>query len=205
MEYSKNNVKARNPYLTPVNTLLVILNVGLFLASDIVYRVTGSDLLVAMGAMFPPAVLCGQWYRLITGAFLHSDLGHLFNNMLLLVCLGSYLERVLGKIKYLIFYFVMAVCSSLTSLVWMLGQEELTWSIGASGVVFAIIGALLWVLLRNRTLLKQQRGLLTRFVIMIVLSLYYGFTSVGVDNAAHVGGLLFGFVFGVLLYRKREW
>lgn len=205
MEYSKNNVKARNPYLTPVNTVLVILNVGLFLASDIVYRVTGSDLLVAMGAMFPSAVLCGQWYRLITGAFLHSDLGHLFNNMLLLVCLGSYLERVLGKIKYLIFYFVMAVCSSLTSLVWMLGQEELTWSIGASGVVFAIIGALLWVLLRNRTLLKQQRGLLTRFVIMIVLSLYYGFTSVGVDNAAHVGGLLFGFVFGVLLYRKREW
>ncbi len=199
VNYNAGN--GRNPYITPVNITLVIINVVMFFVSDIMARFGGTDYIVIAGALFPPAVLTGQWYRLITCTFLHSDIHHLFNNMLLLVCLGSYLERSLGKVKYLIFYFLSGLVSSMISAGWMIAAGDIAWSLGASGVVFGIIGALLWMLIRNR---GRFEGLsITRFVVMIVLSLYFGFTSVGVDNAAHVGGLLAGFVLGIILYRKK--
>lgn len=191
-----------NPYITPVNIVLIVLNVIIFFVSDVVARFSGIDVLVAAGAMFPPAVLYGQWYRLITCTFLHSDLSHLINNMILLICLGSYLERSLGKVKYIIFYFASGLVSSLISMGWMIATDDLSWSIGASGVVFAVIGALLWMILRNKG--RFQDLSISRFVIMIALSLYYGFTSVGIDNAAHVGGLIVGFILGILFYRRRS-
>ena len=75
-------------------------------------------------------------------------------------------------------------------------------SAGASGAVFGIIGALLYVVIRN----KGQIGTISGrgLVFMVILSLYYGFTSSGVDNLAHIGGLIAGFVLGVLLYWKRN-
>ena len=82
----------------------------------------------------------------------------------------------------------------------MIGQYAV--SAGASGAVFGIIGALLYVAIRNRGHIGtvSGRGLL----FMVILSLYYGFTSSGVDNLAHIGGLAAGFVLGVLLYWKRH-
>lgn len=195
-------MEERNPYITPVNITLVIVNVIVFFVSDIVAKFAGNDYVFVAGAMFPPAVLYGQWYRLITCTFLHSGIGHLVNNMLLLVCLGSYLERSIGKVKYLVFYFVTGLIGSMASMGWMIFSGDIAWSVGASGVVFAVIGALLWMIIRNRG--RFQDLSISRFVIMIVLSLYYGFSSAGVDNAAHVGGLIAGFLLGILLYRKRR-
>lgn len=199
--YSNRRINS-NPYITPVNITLVIINVMIFFISDITARFSGTELIASAGAMFPPAVLYGQWYRLITCTFLHADLSHLINNMLLLVCLGSYLERAFGKIKYLVFYFATGIASSLISMGWMIAKADIAWSLGASGVVFAVIGALLWMVIRNKG--RFQDLTLTRFVIMIALSLYYGFTSVGIDNAAHVGGLFVGFILGIFMYRKRR-
>lgn len=195
-----NGNGSRNPYITPVNITFVVINVIAFFVSDVVAKFSGADTVTAAGAMFPPAVLYGQWYRLITCTFLHSDIGHLFNNMIVLVCLGSYLERSFGRIKYIIFYLATGFASSLISMAWMLRSADLAWSIGASGIVFGVIGALLWIIIRNKGRFRDLS--ITRFVIMIILSLCFGFTSVGVDNAAHVGGLLVGFVLGALLYRK---
>ena len=75
-------------------------------------------------------------------------------------------------------------------------------SAGASGAVFGIIGALLYVAIRNRGKIGTVTG--RGLVLMVVLSLYYGFTSGGVDNLAHIGGLAAGFILGVLLYWKRK-
>ncbi|MDO4168252.1 MAG: rhomboid family intramembrane serine protease, partial [Eubacteriales bacterium] len=139
-------------------------------------------------------------YRLLTSAFLHFGFPHLVNNMVMLICLGSYLERALGKIKYIIFYLAAAVGSSLASLGIMLYTGNIAVSAGASGAIFGIIGALLYMLIRNRGRFADLT--MMRFLLMIALSLYYGFSSTGVDNAAHVGGLVIGFVLGVILYRK---
>ena len=75
-------------------------------------------------------------------------------------------------------------------------------SAGASGAIFGIIGALLYVAIRNRGRIGEISG--KGLVFMVVLTLYYGFTSGGVDHMAHIGGLAAGFLMGVLLYRKRK-
>ena len=75
-------------------------------------------------------------------------------------------------------------------------------SAGASGAIFGIVGALLYVAIRNRGRIGDVSGRGLAF--MVILSLYYGFTSGGVDNFAHIGGLLSGFILSVLLYWKRQ-
>lgn len=192
-----------NPYLTPVNIAMVILNIVVFLALDLTGDTLDGLFMFEHGAMFPEAVLAdGQWYRLVTSAFLHFGISHLVNNMIMLVCLGSYLERALGSVKYAVFYVIAAIGSSLISMAHMLRSGDIAVSGGASGVVFAIIGALLYLVIRNKGRFEDLT--MTRFLIMVALSLYYGFSTTGVDNAAHVGGLLVGFVMGVLLYRKEK-
>lgn len=190
-----------NSYITPVNTALAVLNVIIFFALDFMGDTENAVFMLEHGAMYPYAVLLGgQWYRLLTSAFLHFGFQHLVNNMIMLVCLGSYLERALGTVKYIIFYFAAAVGSSLASLGLMLYTGNVAVSAGASGAIFGIIGALLYMIIRNRGRFADLT--MGRFLLMIGLSLYYGFSSTGVDNAAHVGGLAIGFLLGIILYRK---
>ena len=189
-------------YITPVNITFAVINVAVFFIMSTMERISGNPYLYQFGAMFPPAVLSGQWYRLLTSSFIHFDLTHLFNNMLLFICLGSYLERAFGKIRYLIFFFGSAVLSSLASMFHMIYSGDLAFSAGASGIVFGMIGALLYMVIRNKG--RFQNLTLRRFILMIVLSLYFGFATAGVDNASHVGGLCAGFLLGILLYRKEK-
>ena len=201
-EYNRGQRKIANPYITPVNITLVAINVVIFFIGEMIAKLSGDALFLNLGAMHPILVLYGQWYRLITATFLHSDISHLVNNMLLLICLGSCLEKAIGKVKYIIFYFAAGIISSLVSMGWMLYSEDIAWSIGASGVVFAIMGAVLYIVIRNKGRFAGYS--IKRYLIMLVLSLYFGFTTAGVDNAAHVGGAVVGFVLGVLLYRKKK-
>lgn len=199
---SRFRSEPENEYITPVNITLAVINVAVFFIMSILERAFGNQYLYQYGAMFPPAVLGGQWYRLITSSFIHFDIAHLFNNMLLFITLGSYLERVFGKIRYIIFFFSAAVLSSLASMFHMIYSKDLAFSAGASGIVFGMIGALLYMVIRNKG--RFQNLTIRRFMIMILLSLYFGFVTAGVDNAAHVGGLCAGFLLGILLYRKEK-
>lgn len=188
-------------YITPVNLTMVLINVVVFFVLEVLGDTTDGFFMYHHGAMYPYAVTTGhEWYRLLTSAYLHFGISHLVNNMVMLICLGSYLERALGKIKYLIFYLVTAVGSSLISMAHMIFTDDIVVSAGASGVIFGVIGALLYLVIRNKGHFEDLT--MIRFLIMLVLSLYYGFSSTGVDNAAHVGGLLTGFVLAILLYRK---
>ncbi len=192
-----------NSYMTPINTTMVVINVIVFFILDIVGNTESAGFMFEHGAMFPLSVLTDhEYYRLITCAFIHFGIYHLINNMVMLVCLGSYVERALGKIKYLIFYLLTAVISSLVSMWYMLYTNDLAVSGGASGVIFAMIGALLYLVIRYRG--RFENLTMTRFLIMVALSLYYGFTTTGVDNAAHVGGLCAGFVLCFILYRRQK-
>ena len=115
---------------------------------------------------------------------------------------GDRLERLIGKWRYLIIYFGAGLCGNLLSLRVTQGKGTLTVSAGASGAIFGVFGALLWVIIANRGRVEELniRGI----VIMIALSLYYGFTSTGVDNWCHVGGLISGFFLSLLLYRRKD-
>ena len=132
--------------------------------------------------------------------FMHFGIEHIANNMLILFVLGDNLERALGKVKYLLFYLTCGIGANVVSLFVGRTGEGLAVSAGASGAIFGVIGGLLYAVTINRGRLED---LSTRqLVVMIAFSLYFGFTSAGVNNAAHVAGLVIGIVMAVILYRK---
>lgn len=189
----------QNRYITPVNIIFALINVAVYGILEIMGDTTDAVFMYEHGAMYPYAVLLeGQWYRLLTSSFLHFGLAHLVNNLILLICLGSYLERRYGKIRFIILYLVSAVGSSLISLWHMLYTQNIAVSAGASGVVFGMVGALLFLVLKNKGRFEDLS--LRRFLLMMALALYNGFATAGVDNAAHVGGLITGFVVGAVFF-----
>ena len=161
------------------------------------------EFMLKHGAMYVPYMMEGeQNYRLFTSMFLHFDLDHLMNNMLMLAVIGRNLEFEIGKIKFLIIYFGSGVAGNILSGLADTVTGKFSVSAGASGAVFGIVGALLYVALRNKGQIGNVSG--RGILVMIALSLYVGFTSSGVDNLAHIGGLISGFILAVLLYWKRK-
>lgn len=182
---------------------LVIINVGVFFYLSFGGMTEDTLYMLENGAMFVPYVLeDGEYYRLFTSIFLHFGFDHLVNNMVSLGFLGWYLEQEIGKIKYLIIYFLSGIAGNLLSGVWEIVTGDYAVSAGASGAVFGIIGALIWIAMRNHGRIGEMSG--RGLIFMAVLSLYHGFTSTGVDNMAHVGGFVAGILFSMLLYRKRS-
>lgn len=176
-----------------VSATLVIINVIIF----IICTFTG-DLLYNMGELgVQNAIFNGEYGRIIWALFLHSDINHIFNNMLILFFMGAMIEKEVGHIWYLLFYFLSGIGGNIVSLVHRLFTYSPVCSIGASTAVFGLDGVLLaLVLFSGRPMQNVTPG---RVVLMIAYSLYSGFTGANVDNAAHVGGLLTGFLLGVIM------
>ena len=194
--------QTQNEYFTPVNLVFVLINLIVFFVLSAKGDTTNAEFMYHHGAMFPHSVIYGhEYYRLFTSAFLHFDTSHLLNNLIMLFFLGSYLEHAIGKFRYIIFYVLACIGSSMVSTGWMIHTGSYAVSGGASGAIFGIIGGLLAILVKNR---GHYRGIaIQRLLLMIALSIFYGFSTAGVDNAEHVGGLIVGFVLGLLLYWKK--
>lgn len=184
-----------------VTFALIAINISYFLFLEVAGSTESTSFMVSHGAMYAPLVLEeGEYYRLLTSVFMHFGINHIMNNMLILFILGDNLERALGHIKYLLFYLLCGVGANVVSMLVNLGSYREVVSAGASGAIFGVIGGLLYAVLINR---GQLEDLSTRqLVIVIACSLYFGFTSTGVDNAAHIAGLLTGIVLGIIFYRK---
>lgn len=138
-----------------------------------------------------------EFYRLVSASFLHADAEHLLFNMLLLYFCGEIVEKSLGRCKMLILYFASAICGNLLSAAYELSTGSFYESIGASGAVFGLTGALLFLVIARKG--AAARISMKRMVLSVALSLYSGFSSAYVNNAAHVGGLLSGFLLAFLL------
>ena len=158
-----------------------------------------TQFLLEHGALHGGKVRDGEWYRLVTHLFLHGDIWHLGNNMLILFCLGNALEHYVGNISYGVIYFFSGILAGLGSVVY---NTNSTVSVGASGAVFGVVGAMIWLVLRNRGRLEGFTG--PRMIMFVLMSVYAGFVDQGVDNAAHIAGLIAGFLLAMLLYRKRS-
>lgn len=185
-----------------VNGTIIVINVLTFLYLELAGSTLDSGFMVQKGAMYAPFILADkQYYRLLTSVFMHFGTSHLLNNMLVLFVLGDNLERALGKVKYLIFYLLAGIGANIISLAIDLETGNIgVVSAGASGAIFGVVGGLIYAVIVNRGRLED---LSTRqLIILVCFSLYHGFTSAGIDNAAHVGGLLIGILLGVILYRK---
>ena len=193
----------------PVTVALVVLNAAVYLFASFTGSTQDTGHMLSLGAAYGPYILEGEWYRLITSMFLHFGVTHLANNMLVLLVLGLRIEPILGSFRMLFVYLMGGLGGNLLSLAWAgIRQPVPICSMvpaasgyavcaGASGATFALTGAMLFLTIRG----KGRAADLTvrQAVIMAALSLYLGFASGGVDNAAHFGGLVCGFVLTALV------
>lgn len=188
----------------PIITIgIIAINILVFVWLSFLGMTEDGSYMLEHGAMFVPLVLGNhEYYRLITSIFLHFGFAHLMNNMVMLFFLGSILEEEIGSFKYLLLYFVSGVAGNILSAFMDLKTGEFVISAGASGAIFGVIGALLIIVAKNHGHLRTLDG--RGMVFMVVCSLYHGFTSTGVDNMAHIGGLLSGILLAFILYRKRQ-
>lgn len=154
--------------------------------------------LVEWGGNLAVLVQDGQWWRLLSAMFLHSSLKHLAGNMVVLYVLGTHVERFFGTRGFLLIYIGAGLIGSATSLHF---AAQTAVSVGASGAVFGVGGALLAAVVRHRRHLPEgiHARLRTDAIVMIGYSLVQGFLATRVDNAAHVGGLLGGVLLGLCL------
>ncbi|MBR1692949.1 MAG: rhomboid family intramembrane serine protease [Lachnospiraceae bacterium] len=180
-------------------------NFVILLANFIIFTIcifTG-DRLYEAGMMYPDQVLSGgKWYQLLTSMFLHADVSHIFGNMILLFLLGDIVERECGHVKYTFLYVLSGIAGGVLSLSYSMFRGDYTPSLGASGAIYGVVGTFLWILVRNWG--RVEDIVLPRAAFMIGYSMYLGFVSSHVDNAAHVGGLIAGIILGILFYSKRE-
>lgn len=214
-EYGNRGYRHQSPYpgqkvqlFSLCNTLLVILNMVIFLALRYTKLLGGQEVAVSAGALSWYFVKEeSEYYRLLTSMFLHSNWNHLINNMLVLLFVGDNLERAAGKLRYLIIYFGSGILAGITSISYNMWKDyavfsygHTTFSIGASGAIFGVVGAMLWIVIVNRGRLEHLN---TRQMIMFVLfSLYGGISNSRIDQAAHIGGFLAGFVLAAIIYRR---
>ena len=183
----------------PVTVGLILINIIVFLAVECTGSSQNTMHMLDCGAAYTPMIIeGGEYYRLFTCMFLHFGIEHLLNNMLVLFVLGQRLEPVLGKVKFILVYLLGGLGGNIFSLLMETKKAEYAVSAGASGAVFAVMGAMLYVVIRSRG--RIQDISVRQMMIMAGFSLYFGFTSTGVDNAAHVGGLVCGFILAALLY-----
>ena len=180
------------------NLLMVIINIVVFVILEWMGSTTDTMFMLHHGAMYDPLVVeRGEYYRLFTCMFLHFGVQHLLYNMLLLIFVGDMLEKAVGKVRYLMIYLGGGILGNLLSMVVAMRADSYAVSAGASGAIFAVVGALVFLAVKNRDRISQEE--IWRLMIMAVLSLIEGFTQTGTDSMAHLGGFLGGVVICLLL------
>lgn len=138
-----------------------------------------------------------EYGRLVQSMFLHSGLDHLFNNMVILLFLGAMLEKAVGHLSFVIVYFASGIGACGLSLIGKILHNNPAGTIGASGAIFGLDGLLLAVVLLIRYKVPDITPL--RVCLMIALSLYSGYAGANIDNHAHVGGLIVGWIVGLIV------
>jgi rhomboid protease GluP len=181
------------PLHKPMATWVLL---GLILATFLLETLAGGstqiDVLVQLGAKVTALVAAGEYWRLFTSMFLHIGLLHLAFNSYALVVIGADLERLLGTGRFLVLYLLSGLFGSLASYAFSTGI-----SAGASGAIFGLIGGLAaFFALHRQQLGAWGKQRLANIAFLIVLNLFFGFTQRGIDNIAHIGGLLSGLALG---------
>ncbi|WP_432663948.1 rhomboid family intramembrane serine protease [Wukongibacter baidiensis] len=176
----------RKIYLTYIITAInVLLCIVMFLIDkSFSFNV---ETLLKFGAKYNPLIATGEYYRLLTSMFLHSDLTHLLFNMYALNIFGKNIERIYGKAKFIIIYIVAGLFGGLGSFIF---SDSV--SVGASGAIFGLLGAYFYLYLSHPDVFKG--GYLKNLLTILGVNLLFGILVPNIDNWAHICGLIGGFI-----------
>jgi membrane associated rhomboid family serine protease len=180
-----------------VTRTLIAINVAVFVLTSI----GGGSLSGSAGrlhvrlALYGPAVSHGEWYRLITSGFVHYGLLHLAFNMVILYRVGEALEVNLGRVRFVVLYFVSLLAGSFGALL----LSPNTYTAGASGAVFGLFAALA-IAQRRNGIDVWSNGIGGLLVLNLIITLLPGSN---VSIGGHLGGLVGGAAVGALMFRSR--
>ena len=196
--------------VTPILVILNVLYYGftlLFIAIVFKQRTENSlipevitNAYLNIGANNRELVLEGQYWRLITHQFVHLGLSHLFFNMYALVYIGLMVEHKLGSLKFLVTYLLSGICGGLVSLLF----HKFGFMAGASGAIMGVFGAFMALILSKAFEKNANKALLISTVLVTAIMLLNGING-KVDNSAHIGGLISGFVICYVLFNEKLW
>jgi rhomboid protease GluP len=187
----------RLPVSKPVITYVMLALIVVIFAFDyLLAQGTGSRVLFELGAQYNPYIAAGESWRLFTSVFLHAGLTHLLFNAYALFILGRDVEAFYNAKWFLVIYLLSGLAGSVA---WYVLGEPIP-SVGASGAIFGLIGAEAAFYVRNRKLFGQLgRQRLGNLAVLIAINLVFGFTIPNINNIAHLGGLVGGFVLGYFI------
>lgn len=173
----------------PVFTyIFMVINVLYFIYMEMNGGTTSTETLIQFGAKYNPAIILdGEWWRLVSAMFIHIGFIHLALNMLAVFYLGVAIEKIFGNARFVFIYFIAGIGGSLASF-----SFTTSISAGASGAIFGLFGAFLYFGVIHKRLFFQTIG--TSILLILAINLVIGLSFEQVDMAAHVGGLLAGFL-----------
>ena len=178
-----------------VTYVLLAINILVWLAMTAAGGSTDPAVLIRFGAKFNPLIVQGQVWRLLTSIFLHAGPMHLFFNSYALFALGVEVERIYGSVRFLIIYLLAGLYGSMMSFAF--GADL---SVGASGAIFGLLGTMVaYFRLHQETFGARGRQRLLSLLGVAGFNLILGFSVPGIDNLAHLGGLVSGAVLGWFL------
>ena len=178
--------------------LLLLVNVLMYFLLEFNGGSDSIDTLIKYGAKYNPAILMdGEWWRIVSSMFLHIGLLHLIMNMIAVFYLGTLVERIYGSFRFFIIYMLAGIGGGVASFAFSMNV-----SAGASGALFGLFGALLFFGLIYKRLFFQTIGM--NLLILIGINIVFGFTVPAIDNAAHIGGLITGFIAAAIVHLPRK-
>ncbi|MET3684273.1 rhomboid protease GluP [Alkalibacillus flavidus] len=185
---------------TRLTYILVLVNVFVFGLLEMNGSSTDTMHLIDWGAKYNPAIANGEWWRIGSSMFLHIGALHLMMNMLALYFLGDVTEKIYGTYRFFIIYSLAGLFGGIASF----AMNDAV-AAGASGAIFGLFGALLFFGMNYRELFFKTIG--TNLLFIVGLNIMLGFTVPQIDNGAHLGGLLGGFLAAqiIQLPYKRQW
>ncbi|MGC5771243.1 rhomboid family intramembrane serine protease [Paenibacillus pabuli] len=182
----------------PLTSIFLMANVVMFIVLSFNGGSTNSRTLLEFGALTNYELFAEQWWRYITSMFLHAGFSHLLFNSFALIVFAPPMERLLGTLRYGVLYLGGGILGNILAVAWYNSVGATTISVGASGAIYAIYGAFLYVALFQRTMMDEasRKTLYT----LLVFGIIFSFAMSGINWMAHLGGLLGGFfIYGLLI------
>src|SRR5699024_710904 len=177
-----------------VTYILIGINILMFMLLEVSGGSTDTSTLLKFGANYNVAIISqNEWWRIIASMFLHIGFLHIAMNMIAIYYLGTIVERIYGAKRFLVIYFLSGIGGGLASFLFP-GNI----SAGASGAIFGLFGALLFFGIIHRKIFFETMG--SSVLLIIAINIIFGFSVPNIDMAAHIGGLVTGFISSVIVF-----